>query len=118
MAVVGVRVGLLDAIGERTQEELRQAVAAAGEDGGLSWANVAWGCCEGYPGAGSAGAFALYFACHRVPTTEFIAAYGDATVQEVRNALRLQASLRQFALEVQAAQAAELRTAFMEAFPC
>lgn len=98
-------------------EELRRAVfeSAPGSSGRLL--DEAWHCCDGYPGAGSAGAFASYFRGQQVRNIEFIAGYGNATVAEVREALQLQGALREFAAAVQGTSPDELLSAFKARFP-
>jgi hypothetical protein len=79
-------------------------------------ADLAWSCCQGYPGTASAAAFALFVDRDSVPTTEFIAGYGDATVGDVTSALVLQDQVRTFAMTSQDLTAEQLRVRFTEAF--
>lgn len=80
-------------------------------------ADAVWGQCDGYPGAGDERRFAGYMLRHRLRTNLFVAAYPDATVPEVRQALALRRRLRAFAPRAQAMAPAELQAAFREAFP-
>jgi hypothetical protein len=80
-------------------------------------ADAIWGCCAGYPGTGDAAAFAGYLRGHQLESSLFFAAYGQRTVAEVRQSLASRSALMELALRAQGLSAAELKTAFVEAFP-
>jgi hypothetical protein len=99
-------------------DDLLRSMSASGPSSDGTWVEQIWGCCEGFPAAGNdPRAPADYLLRRRVPTTEFIASYGDSTVREVRTALCLQERIRGFAQLVQGWSDAALRSAFMEEFP-
>lgn len=73
-------------------------------------ADAIWGHCEGYPG--SDGDFVGYMERHRVTTHLFVAAYADATLDEVLEGLELRRRLMEFAPGAQWMAPEELRGAF------
>jgi hypothetical protein len=75
-----------------------------------------WGHCIGYPGAGTARAFADYMRHHQIDSSLFFAAYGDRTVEEVNRSLALRTRFTEFALKTQGLAASELKAAFLEEF--
>jgi hypothetical protein len=80
-------------------------------------ADKLWNCCVGYPGSRDPVSFAAYLLHNRLPATEFYAAYGDARVPRIGQALQLQDRLRQFVLGTRGMQPRELRAAFEAEFP-
>jgi hypothetical protein len=79
-------------------------------------ADAIWGHCPGYPGSADAAAFAAFLRGHQIESSLFFAAYGDRTVQDVTGSLAVRRELIDFALRAQGIAAAELQSAFREAF--
>ena len=75
-------------------------------------ADAIWGHCDDYPGAGESASFVRYMKRHRIRTDLFVAAYADATLDEVREALDLRRRLIEFAPRAQGMSAEELQAAF------
>jgi hypothetical protein len=75
-------------------------------------ADAIWGNCDGYPGAGESASFVRYMERHRIRTGLLVAAYADATLREVREALDLRRRLIDFAPRAQEMSADELQAAF------
>jgi hypothetical protein len=65
--------------------------------------------CEGWPGAGQLRAVLDYASAHEVFADAFFNAYGDATADDVRAALRLTRALEDFALASAPADARQFR---------
>lgn len=61
--------------------------------------------------------FVDWLFAHRVSTSFFFAAYGDATLHDVRNALAAREQALAFALRAQALEPEARLQAFREAFP-
>ena len=76
-----------------------------------------WGRCEGYPGLASSSAFVRWLLEHRVRTSFFFAAYSNATVNDVREALATRRQALAFALRAQEMDPADRLAAFREEFP-
>jgi hypothetical protein len=76
-----------------------------------------FGHCVGYPGHADAQAWAAWLIAHRVKSSLFFGAYGDQSVQTVRDNIAMRARLIAFALEAQGLAPAELQARFNEAFP-
>lgn len=79
-------------------------------------ADTIWGHCSAYPGRQDGAAFAAWIRHHQIDSSLFYTAYGDRTVDDVRRSLALRTQLIAFALRGQGMAAAELKTAFMQAF--
>jgi hypothetical protein len=79
-------------------------------------ADKIWGHCKDYPGAGNAAEFAAWIKRNQVDSSLFYAAYGDMTVEEVRDNLVLRSRLTQFAGANQGKAPAELKAAFLREF--
>ncbi|HXB16011.1 MAG TPA: hypothetical protein VNV44_09750 [Solirubrobacteraceae bacterium] len=75
-----------------------------------------WGHCSGYPGRADAEAFAAYLCSHQLECSLFFAAYGGRTVEQVERSLATRRNVIDFALRAQRMGAAELQSAFREAF--
>jgi len=75
-----------------------------------------WGHCAGYPGRSDAHAFAGYLSRHQLECSLFFAAYGGRSVGQVEHSLELRRQVIDFALRAQQLGAAELQSAFREAF--
>jgi hypothetical protein len=73
--------------------------------------------CEGFPGSGDADAVTAFFASHAAKAGFTVAGYREVTVEQVRAALRLRATLRELALQQRAEKlgAGELRRRWREA---
>ncbi|MDQ4041871.1 MAG: hypothetical protein M3141_09000, partial [Actinomycetota bacterium] len=80
-------------------------------------ANRIWSSCEGFPGVEDENAFASWILDHHVKTTFFFAAYGDATVGDVRNSLAAHEQLLRFVLKSESMTPAERLDAFRTEFP-
>lgn len=78
-------------------------------------ADAVFGHCVGYPGRADAQAWAAWLLAHRVTSSLFFGAYGDQTVQTVRDNIATRARLIAFALEAQRLAPAELQARFSEA---
>jgi hypothetical protein len=76
-----------------------------------------WGRCEEYPGLDAPAALVDWLLDHRVASSFFFAAYGQSTVQQVRNALAAREQAIAFALRAQDMDPQERLRAFREAFP-
>ena len=76
-----------------------------------------WGRCAGAPSPAAGPALKEYLKAHRIKTGFFVAAYGQATVPQVKAALERREQLIAFAQQAQAMQTnAELKQAFLEQF--
>jgi hypothetical protein len=76
-----------------------------------------WGRCAGAPSPAAGPALKGYLKAHRIKTGFFVAAYGQATVPQVKAALERREQLIAFAEEAQAMQTnAERQQAFLERF--
>ncbi|MDQ2759730.1 MAG: hypothetical protein M3Y17_04630 [Actinomycetota bacterium] len=76
-----------------------------------------WGHCAGYPGGEDSAAFAAYIRAHQIESSLFFSAYGDRTVEDVKDSLAVRRSIIEFALAAQGMPPDELQAAFEEAFP-
>lgn len=76
-----------------------------------------WEHCVGYPGAGDRAAFERYMRHNQIDTTFPFAAYPDATVSDVREALALRSRLIDFAIRAQTMDLATLEQSYREEFP-
>jgi hypothetical protein len=72
--------------------------------------------CVAYPGTADRQAFRRYMRHNQIETTFPFAAYPDATVPEVREALDLRRRLIDFAVRAQALEPAQLRDAYRREF--
>jgi hypothetical protein len=79
-------------------------------------ADSVWGHCAGYPGSTDAGAFAAYMRAHQVESSLFFAAYGESTVEQVKDNLKERRHLIDFALRAQHMDPAELQSVFLREF--
>jgi hypothetical protein len=79
-------------------------------------ADEIWGACVGYPGSGDQQAFKDYMTHNRIPTTFFVSAYPEATVDDVRSSMALRAQITAFAIRAQGLDAAARRRAFLAEF--
>jgi hypothetical protein len=77
-------------------------------------ADAIWGHCDGYPGAGQSASFVRYMEGHRIRTDLLVAAYPDARLREVLQALDLRRWLIDFAPRAQSMSPEELQAAFRE----
>ena len=75
-----------------------------------------WRHCVGYPGSSDGRAFAEYLLRHQVDASVFLAAYPDATVQEVHASLELRSRVIEFAVTTQDLDAPALLAAFHRSF--
>lgn len=75
-----------------------------------------WGHCVGYPGTADRAAFERYMLHNQIDTTFPFAAYPDATVADVREALALRSRLIDFAIRAQAMDPESLREAYRQEF--
>ncbi|MEK6275955.1 MAG: hypothetical protein AABM30_11555 [Actinomycetota bacterium] len=75
-----------------------------------------WGHCVGYPGIADPAEFARYMRHNQIDTTFPFAAYPDASVAEVREALQLRSQLIDFAIRAQAMDPARLRETYRQEF--
>jgi hypothetical protein len=82
-----------------------------------SSADGIWGHCHGYPGRDDAAGFAGYLQAHSVESSLFFAAYGERTVEDVKQSLATRLKLIDFAVRAQGLPPAELQAAFTESFP-
>jgi hypothetical protein len=73
-----------------------------------------WGRCAGWPGDGPA--LKRYLIDHSVKSGFFVAAYGQSTLPEVREALDVRERVIDFAVAAQAMAPAELQRAFHDEF--
>jgi hypothetical protein len=80
-------------------------------------ADTIWGHCVGYPGTSDRIAFSRYMRHNQIDTTFPFAAYPQATVADVREALELRRRLTEFAIRAQAMDPASLEAAYREEFP-
>jgi hypothetical protein len=80
-------------------------------------ADAIWGHCAQYPGAANADGFVAYMRTHQVDTSLFFAAYGEQTVDQVKDNLDTQRRLVEFALRAQSSERARWREAFLAEFP-
>jgi hypothetical protein len=81
-----------------------------------SESDAIWGKCVGYPGIADAVRFRAYFHHNQIDTNYFSAAYPNASVGDVLEALALQRRIVDFGIANQDAGAAELQRAFRESF--
>jgi hypothetical protein len=79
-------------------------------------ADEIWGACVGYPGSGDPRAFKEYLTHNRIPTTFFVSAYPQATVDDVRSSMALRAQITDFAIRAQGLDAEARRRAFLGEF--
>jgi hypothetical protein len=79
-------------------------------------ADKIWGCCVGYPGSANVAAFRQYIRHNQIDCTFFVAAYPDATVDDVRTALAFREQFTAFAIAAQGLDAAALQQSFRAAF--
>ena len=79
-------------------------------------AHEIWRHCAGYPGEVSGQAFKTYIRRHSVPNSFFVAAYGDASVAQVRSSIALKKRFADFVARAQTLEPGELRDAFQSEF--
>ncbi|HEY6085236.1 MAG TPA: hypothetical protein VIU63_07550, partial [Nitrospira sp.] len=79
-------------------------------------ADKIWGCCVGYPGISNVDAFRKYLCHNQIDCTFFVAAYPDATVNDVRTALAFREEFTAFAIAAQQLDAVALQESFRAAF--
>lgn len=79
-------------------------------------ADTIWGHCVGYPGTSDRAALERYMRHNQIDTTFPFAAYPDATVADVREALELRSRVIDFAIRAQAMDPASLHAAYREEF--
>lgn len=79
-------------------------------------ADAIWGHCVGYPGASDAERFRAWFEHNHLPSTFFVAAYPETTVEQVRAALALRERLIALAVQAQGLDAAGFAKVYREAF--
>jgi hypothetical protein len=79
-------------------------------------ANEIWGRCAGCPRPAAGVALSDYLMAHRIKTGFFVAAYGNATVPEVRAALEQRERLIAFAREAQEMDDAARQSEFLARF--
>jgi hypothetical protein len=79
-------------------------------------AQAIWGCCEGAPTPAGGAALGDYLTHNQIDTGLFFAAYPDATVDQVREALDTRARTIELAVRGQGMGAEELQRAFVEEF--
>ena len=79
-------------------------------------ADQIWGRCAGCPRPATGAALADYLMAHRIKTGFFVAAYGKATVPEVRAALAQREALIAFAQEAQKMDDATRQREFLARF--
>jgi hypothetical protein len=79
-------------------------------------ADEIWGRCAGCPRPATGAALADYLMAHRIKTGFFVAAYGKATVPEVRAALAQREALIAFAQEAQEMDDATRQSEFLARF--
>ena len=75
-----------------------------------------WGRCLGSPSPANGEALKRYLVHNQLRTGFFVAAYGHATVQQVKSALDQRERMIDFAVRAQAMEAAELQRAFLAEF--
>lgn len=80
-------------------------------------AAAVWGHCVGAPQPASGEALKAYLLHNQIDTGFFVAAYPDASVQEVQASLALREQLIAFAVSSQGMDAETLQSAFKAAFP-
>jgi hypothetical protein len=78
--------------------------------------DAVWQHCDGFPGCSDGHEFSAYFRRHRLDANIFLAAYSDATVEDVRTSLELRRRLIDFAVATQGLDAPTLRAAYLDAF--
>ena len=78
--------------------------------------DAVWGCCVGYPGMSDISRFKDYIRHNQIECTFFVAAYAEATVQDVRDALALREQFTAFAIAAQRQNAAALKRLFDATF--
>lgn len=76
-----------------------------------------WSHCAGAPQPASGAALKAYLLHNQIDTGFFVAAYPDASVEEVRTSLTLREQLIAFAVSSQGMDAETLQHAFRETFP-
>ena len=79
-------------------------------------ADEIWGRCAGCPRPASGAALSGFLMDHRIKTGFFVAAYGEATVPEVRAALAQREALIAFAQEAQGMNDAARQSEFLARF--
>ena len=79
-------------------------------------ADAIWGRCAGCPRPAVGAALTGYLMSHRIKTGFFVAAYGEATVPEVRAALAQREALIGFAREAQGMDDATRQSEFLARF--
>lgn len=79
-------------------------------------ADTIWAHCVGYPGRADRHAFSAYMRAHQLDCSLFFAAYGERSVEEVRQSLTARRRVIEFAMRSQGMAAGELHTAFLDAF--
>ncbi len=77
-------------------------------------ADAIWAHCADYPGADDRKAFVGYMEQHRMKANLFVAAYPDATLDEVREALAARRRLSAFVPRAQSMAPEELQATFQE----
>ena len=78
--------------------------------------NQIWGRCAMFPGTADEAAFLTYMKHNQVPVTFFYTAYPDATLEDVRSALRFREQFTRFAVDSQGLEAGALQERFRAAF--
>jgi len=78
--------------------------------------DAVWRHCVGYPGSADPAAFARYMHHNRIPTEVYFAAYPDATVAQVREALARRDEVVNFAVAVQGLGNDDLHRRWKEQF--
>jgi hypothetical protein len=94
----------LDGDSDAYLEAMRTAMAAQ--------ADAIWGHCAGYPGSGAAAAFAAYMRHNQIEASFFVAAYPDATVEDVRASLALRERIIELAIAAQGLDAVTALAAY------
>jgi hypothetical protein len=80
-------------------------------------ADEIWGLCIGYPGRQHAAAFVQYFQHNQIRTNRFFCGYPDATLEDIKAALDVQARLVDFAYQHQSDHHDDkLQVDFLETF--
>jgi hypothetical protein len=85
-------------------------------DGMPEEADAIWGYCVGYPGSENRDAFHRYLRHNQIDTQLPFAAYPEATLPEVLEALELRVRLIDLAVRAQELDALSLQQAYREAF--
>jgi len=79
-------------------------------------ADAIWMHCAGYPGAADSAAFSTYFRRNQITAGVFLAAYPQASVEQVRESLALRQQIIDFAITSQECDAPALLAAYRETF--